>query len=275
MHALVGGMPTGSPAVVFESGLGYPLEIWTHLQRELAADTLTVAYERAGVCWSDPGPRPRSLDRLAADLRALLDALDLPGPAIVVGHSFGGLVAHRFALDHPDRAAGVVFLDALHPQELRRSSRQRRVMAWTEQNLQLSALHCAVGMSRKRLRAQFTELPDDVAERARARIAEPGTWRTALAELRHWKNSDLSQTDPGRFAPHVRVGLVGSGDSVRSDVGRKKLEQELLGLSDRSFALLAREVGHADLVYEPAGVAAAAKAIRAVLSDVKGVRHAS
>jgi pimeloyl-ACP methyl ester carboxylesterase len=50
------------------------------------------------------GYRPREF---AADLLRLLDALELPR-AVIVGHSMGGVHALRFAIDHPERVAGLV-----------------------------------------------------------------------------------------------------------------------------------------------------------------------
>lgn len=47
----------------------------------------------------------------AADAVAALDALGI-GRAVLCGHSFGGLVALRAALDHPDRVAGLVLAGA-------------------------------------------------------------------------------------------------------------------------------------------------------------------
>jgi pimeloyl-ACP methyl ester carboxylesterase len=45
----------------------------------------------------------------AADVRGLLDALQLPA-AVIVGHSMGSMVAQRLAADHPERVAGLVLL---------------------------------------------------------------------------------------------------------------------------------------------------------------------
>jgi pimeloyl-ACP methyl ester carboxylesterase len=50
-------------------------------------------------------------DDLAADLAFFLDALAL-GPAILVGHSMGSIVALRFAIDHSDRLLGLVLVGA-------------------------------------------------------------------------------------------------------------------------------------------------------------------
>jgi len=48
---------------------------------------------------------------MAADVRALLDALDIER-AVVVGHSMGATTALRFAADYPERTAGLVLIGA-------------------------------------------------------------------------------------------------------------------------------------------------------------------
>jgi pimeloyl-ACP methyl ester carboxylesterase len=45
------------------------------------------------------------------ELRSLLSSAGLPGPFILVGHSFGGLLARVFASLYPDETAGLVLLD--------------------------------------------------------------------------------------------------------------------------------------------------------------------
>ena len=55
-------------------------------------------------------PKPESgyrIEHFADDAVALMEELEL-GPAIVVGHSMGSMVAQRIAIDHPGRVLGVV-----------------------------------------------------------------------------------------------------------------------------------------------------------------------
>ena len=48
-----------------------------------------------------------------ADLHALLASADVRGPYVIVGHSYGGLIARLYASTFPDAVAGVVLEDAL------------------------------------------------------------------------------------------------------------------------------------------------------------------
>jgi pimeloyl-ACP methyl ester carboxylesterase len=106
-HSVVG---TGEPTVVFESGMGGSRRCWGLVQREVGARVRAVAYDRAGFGTSSPDPEPRTLERMAADLAALLD--DLGGrPAILVGHSWGGPIVRRLAEARPELVAGMVLVD--------------------------------------------------------------------------------------------------------------------------------------------------------------------
>ena len=48
-------------------------------------------------------------DDFASDLAAFMDALEIRS-AVIVGHSMGSSVAQRFAIDYPDRTAGLVLV---------------------------------------------------------------------------------------------------------------------------------------------------------------------
>jgi pimeloyl-ACP methyl ester carboxylesterase len=102
----------GGPLVVFEAGLSAPAASWVHTQREVSTRARTLSYDRAGYGGSDVDPQPRTLERIVDDLTALLDAVDETGPVVLVGHSWGGPVLRLFAERHPDRVAGLVFVDA-------------------------------------------------------------------------------------------------------------------------------------------------------------------
>lgn len=59
-----------------------------------------------------PPPRPLTFEEHAHDLRNLLAAAEEPGPFILVGESFGGLVARAFAQQVPELVAGMILVDS-------------------------------------------------------------------------------------------------------------------------------------------------------------------
>lgn len=103
----------GEDLVVLEAGLGMSGLCWGPVHRAIGEHTRVVAYERAGFGASDPDERPRALPRLAADLRAVLDA-HRHRRLVLVGHSWGGPIVRMVAaglLREGRPPAGVVLVD--------------------------------------------------------------------------------------------------------------------------------------------------------------------
>ncbi|MSV29090.1 MAG: alpha/beta hydrolase [Bryobacterales bacterium] len=111
---------TGSPTVVLESGTNNPGLAWLRVQPKIAETTRACWYDRAGDGWSDPGPFPRTAASIAVDLHSLLTNAKLPGPFIMVGHSFGGTILRVYSGMYPKDVAGVVLVDAWHEDEIKK-----------------------------------------------------------------------------------------------------------------------------------------------------------
>jgi len=101
----------GSPTVVLEYGLGGNAAVWDGIFPEVARFTRVVTYDRAGYGKSEPGPEPRSQERLARELHTLLHNAGVMPPYVLVGHSLGGANIRAFAYLFKDEVAGLVFVD--------------------------------------------------------------------------------------------------------------------------------------------------------------------
>jgi pimeloyl-ACP methyl ester carboxylesterase len=114
----------GSPTIILEAGLMSTNLSWTDLRRKLAESYRVVCYDRAGLGWSDIGPMPRTAERIVEELHSLLDRAAIPGPYVLVGHSFGGLTMPLFAARYPELTAGMVLVDPVVPAEWNPPSEQ-------------------------------------------------------------------------------------------------------------------------------------------------------
>lgn len=75
------------------------------------------SYERRNTGRSDPVEGTQTPEDIVADIDGVLDAMDEKGPFVLLGASFGGLVAGAYAVAHPDRTEGIVLLDASIPDD--------------------------------------------------------------------------------------------------------------------------------------------------------------
>ncbi len=111
---------SGSPTVVMDAGLNLTRSMWDGVRPELARVARVCAYDRAGLGRSEPGPRPRTTQQIVDELHALLANARIPGPYVLVGHSFGGLNVRLYANRHPEQVAGLVLVDASHEDQYAR-----------------------------------------------------------------------------------------------------------------------------------------------------------
>ncbi|MBD0690578.1 alpha/beta fold hydrolase [Streptomyces sp. CBMA123] len=110
---LEAGAAEGSP-IVLVAGNGTSSLTWSPLLPELVALGRVVAYDRAGLGASEPDRAPTlTLAAQVGDLAALVRQLDA-GPAVLVGHSWGGQLAQLLARRRPELVAGLVLVDPAH-----------------------------------------------------------------------------------------------------------------------------------------------------------------
>jgi len=112
--ATVGEDPGGgAPTLVFSHGFSLDLTVWHYQWRRFSRGHRCVLYDHRGHGRSDrPASGDYSLDALGLDLKAVLDATVPTGPAVVIGHSMGGMAILSLGALHPEefgsRIAGVV-----------------------------------------------------------------------------------------------------------------------------------------------------------------------
>ena len=72
------------------------------------------SYDRAYDGFSDAGPIPVTMHQQVDELHKLLKAGQLRPPYIMVGHSYGGILARLYKSIYPSEVTGLVFVDATH-----------------------------------------------------------------------------------------------------------------------------------------------------------------
>lgn len=210
LHAEISG--SGEPAVVFEAGIAATALSWRLVQGEVAKFARTISYDRAGLGWSDPISGPCHLPTLLTHLRTLLNNTRIPTPRIVVGHSYGGLIALAYAARFPEEVAGLVLVDPAGSSEWADPSAANRAML--AQGIFLSRVgqtlaHLGVVRSALNLAVRGSAtIPRLVARASSGRGGAAFTERM-IGEVRKlppdaWKGVQLHWSDPKCFAASAR-----------------------------------------------------------------------
>ena len=104
---------------MFLSGRDEGREAWAQVLPLLHRPVRAITYDCGGIGASEARPRheqPVPYSAIALELRDLLAALAAPGPYILVGHSFGGLIARAYLAAHPQSVAGLIMVDVSVPE---------------------------------------------------------------------------------------------------------------------------------------------------------------
>jgi len=215
MRAVRAG-PTASlhPLVLLEAGaFGFSAD-WAVVQERLAVKGLrSLAYDRAGLGFSDPGPGPRDGLAIAGDLEALLAAIGEGGPLILCGHSMAGLHLRLYAGRNPARVAGVVLVDATTPEAMDsklvsgfvdRFAGVSKMAAWGARSGLFAPLAKA-GV------ADGIGLTGPAREEKRWAFADPVHNHWAADEAAQWPRAAAQARAAGRFDPALPVAVILAG----------------------------------------------------------------
>jgi pimeloyl-ACP methyl ester carboxylesterase len=238
----------GSPAVILESGLGDSYLSWRKVQPEIAKFTRVCSYDRAGIGYSDSSEMPRTSDVLAEELHALLLKAEIPPPYILVGHSMGGYDVRLYVHVYGDDVAGMVLVDASHPDQEKRFPPELRNMegSW-QREAEFFEYTMPIGVPRL---LGFCD--EDPVQRA----AECN-WHTAregVAEMKAIHNSAAMAALTGALGDMPLVVLSHDPEKPSADLPADlakptndawgKMQEELARLSTRGTQAIAKNSSH-------------------------------
>lgn len=108
---------SGGPTAVLVAGVWGWSKDWEDHILPWRSGGRVCTYDRPGLGASEPRRGSLEVDAgiHAQELRELLDAAGEPGPFLMVGHSYGGLVVRSFTSLYPESVTGLLLLDTVPP----------------------------------------------------------------------------------------------------------------------------------------------------------------
>jgi pimeloyl-ACP methyl ester carboxylesterase len=211
LRAVIASEAAPGPLVVLEAGaFGFSAD-WAVVQEKLTARNIrSLAYDRAGLGFSDLGPLPRDSVAIVADLEKLLAAVGEPGPVVLCGHSMAGLHLRLFCGRNRERVVGVVLVDATTPEAM-----DSRFLSGIVEHFgafaRLAAWVAGLGVFG---RFAHTSWGDKIGLAGAA--ADEKRWAFASARHNHWSAEEVAawrrSADEARaagpFDPSVPVSVV-------------------------------------------------------------------
>jgi len=274
---------SGSPTVVLMSGLDHFGSLsWAPVHDSLARTTRVCAYSRAGIMWSDASGWPFDSEVMADDLRTALTGAGARPPWVTVGHSMGGPYALAFTGRYGAEVAGLVFVDASHPDQqmgtgsppsLLRRAKDAGVNLAGPVVLRLGAGRLvpvnntppasAPGM----VAAHRAYFPRSVATLIAENRAIGATLRSAGRYRRLGDRPLVVLTGVRRMPPHVRERLgISEAEEARRSSAWTQLHDDQATWSTRSRHEIVDDAGHYIHVDRPDVVI---RAVREVVATVR------
>ena len=272
LHVFCSG-PMDAPPVFLETGMGIVSDAWTHVQKDLSDDHRVCRYDRAGTGHSEPLDGPKDAGTTADRLAALADAVGIRGPMILVGHSYGGLVARVFADRFAHRVAGLVLVDSAHQEMGNRLPLAGQEMV----DDILSALeilsvvnHFGVMRIVGAPAPWMDGLEGAARDHAAATYASASHMKAAAEEVAAWRDgtsTDLAQSI-GSLGSLPMIVLVADEYPHGLTTHWIALQHELARLSDRGQVIVVSGADHYGLVQRPEYARQVATEIRSLALSI-------
>lgn len=244
------GEGQGRPTILCEHGAFGCAADWASVQARLAAQGLhSLAYDRAGLGHSDPGPMPRDGRAIVSDLTALLAHAGETGPLVLVGHSMGGLMVRLFAHAHPDRVKGVVLVDAVTPETMDLRFAPQAVALFGG-GMRLVGLGAKAGLMRPvaQVTGNLIGLTGEAAVEKRRIYASPTHAKWAAEEVAQWPaTSEMARA--ATFPASLPIAVVTAGDAAQTP-RLKAIQAAAAKASDHGYVEHVAGSNHASLLGE-------------------------
>ena len=296
MHVIIEGENQKGPTVVFFHGAGDIALNWNLVLPKVGKFAKAVAIDHAGEGWSEHG-HGMALNQQVFDSHEVLREAGLKPPYIVVGHSLGGILANMFATEYKDEIAGIVLVDATHPDvTLKIYNKEIKKMEWKKMRfnskgsippITKTPLIAPKETASFQPRKDFGDMLNKFSEKDQKLfnwIYNERPWTYVKGQGKTYEAEIFQEMFLNREKYHLgNIPLIvitgGKKDVPEGDNNwttkqliehSKSLQKDFLNLSNNSKQIFAKNSGHQIHIDEPEIVS---EAIRKIIKTLKIEKH--
>ena len=152
----------GQQVVVFDAGFGTKNTVWQSVINRLPMNIRTITYSRSELNPANEDKGARTVEEHLADLRGLLDRLEIDVPILYVTHSYSGMIAARYAQTHPDELSGMIMIEPATQAQRKHFLKVDAALVHKEDEMILSYLPAQLGAQYSIIVEQMERASDKV-----------------------------------------------------------------------------------------------------------------
>ena len=185
----------GQPVVIFENGLGTPMDNWDRVLTGVSALAPLVTYDRPGIGESEPDNEMPTIRNVSDKLINILNHLGIAPPYILVGHSLGGAYVRGFAVYYPNLLAGLVIIDPAD---------------FTESKLNKRKPYLDIGLTNEQVDTLFKKWQKEDEENKIKPTNKPKSIIEEDEVLTHLRETDFKEITDSKL-PNIPVHILTGG----------------------------------------------------------------
>lgn len=220
---------SGVPIIIM-TGMGCSFDEWHFVAESLGKINQVIMYHRPGQGESELSDDIRNTETSVNDLFQLMKQLEINEPVVIVGHSYGGLIAQHFAKLYPQKIKGLLLVDStsvdlveLDKLELPVLNEDSTDEIWMDTCKTYSLMNNLE--IKEKVKPTLTEkqgqLPKEIHNRIIDFQINPALYKAMYSEIKNWKkDAALIKSIEGTF--NYPLLVIGRDKEFTIDIGVKE-----------------------------------------------------
>jgi len=219
-----------SVPIIILTGMGCSFDEWYYVTQSLGRTNKVIMFHRPGLGESELIDGERNTETSVNELLQLMKQLDIHEPVVIVGHSYGGLIAQHFAKLYPQRVKGLLLVDSTSVDLVELDKLELPVLNEdSSDEIWMETCKSYAVMSKQEIREIINptltekqrQLPKEIHKRLIDFKTNPAMYKAMYSEIMNWKqDAALIKSIEGTF--NYPLLVIGRDKEFTIDTGVKE-----------------------------------------------------